>query len=356
MTNHRAKLIAFYLPQYHPIPENDIWWGKGFTEWRIVTKARPLFPGHYQPRLPAELGFYDLRLREIRQAQAELAREHGIFGFCYYHYWFHGKGLLHRPFAEVLNTGEPDFPFCICWANENWTRTWDGQDKRILIRQTYSVEDDKKHIRWLCKAFEDKRYIRIDKKPLFLVYRVSQIPDPIATTNIWREEAQKVGIGEIYLATVESLKEDRIDPTRVGFDAAVEFQPDWLNLGAPRRRLAGKNTIYDYATIIARMLGKSRKAYKLFKCVTPGWDNSSRRQKNAYILHNSSPELYLKWLQGVLDSLPQSGHERIVFINAWNEWGEGAHLEPCQKWGRAYLEATKTALDNTRLSADTSTA
>ena len=225
-----VRLLAFYLPQFHPVPENDEWWGKGFTEWTNVAKGQPLFPGHYQPHLPADLGFYDLRVPEVRQAQADLAREYGIYGFCYYHYWFNGKRLLERPLDEMLATGEPAFPFCLCWANENWTKVWDGADQHILIAQEYSPEDDRRHIQWLVRVFRHQNYIRIDGKPLFLIYRISKLPDPMQTTSIWREEARKAGIGEIYLATVESLREDRVDPTHNGCDAAVEFQPDWINL------------------------------------------------------------------------------------------------------------------------------
>src|SRR5690242_15190569 len=206
------RLIAFYLPQYHPIPENDLWWGKGFTEWTSVAKAKPLFRKHYQPHLPADLGFYDLRLPETRSAQAQLARENGIYGFCYYHYWFNGKLLLERPFNEVLASSQPDFPFCLCWANENWTRAWDGLEHDILVAQEYDAEDDRRHIHWLVEAFRDRRYIRVNGKPLLLVYRVSNLPDPLQTASLWREEAHKLGIGDIYLATVESFPKDRIDP------------------------------------------------------------------------------------------------------------------------------------------------
>src|SRR5918911_547953 len=227
MVTNKVRAIAFYLPQYHPIPENDRWWGKGFTEWTNVARARPLFPGHYQPHLPADLGFYDLRLPETRMVQAELARTHGIEGFCYWHYWFNGRRLLERPFNEVLASGEPDFPFCLAWANENWTRVWNGSERDVLIGQQYNEEDDRQHIRSLLAAFRDERYIRIDGKPVFLVYRAAKIPDPLRTTEVWREEAQKAGVGDLYLCRIESFPDERTDPARLGFDAAVEFHPQW---------------------------------------------------------------------------------------------------------------------------------
>ena len=359
--NNNIKAIAFYLPQYHPIPENNKWWGKGFTEWRNVTKAQPLFPGHYQPHLPADLGFYDLRLPEVRQAQADLAREYGIYGFCYYHYWFNGKRLLERPFNEVLASGKPDFPFCLCWANENWTRRWDGQEKDILMQQIYTEEDDRLHIQYLAKAFKDPRYIRIDGKPLFLVYRAKRLPNPHKTTQIWREEAHKLDIGEIFLAKVESFKNEHTDPRLIGFDAAVEFQPDWAHLGgvhlqsrkpwkiARKLGLANQayavNKIYDYSAIVERMLSKSIPPYLRFPCVTPSWDNTARRKTDAAILKDSSPQLYEYWLKNIIKNYSsQEYDDKLVFINGWNEWAEGNHLEPCQKWGRAYLEATRRAI------------
>ena len=189
----KPKALAFYLPQYHPIPENDEWWGKGFTEWRNVTKARPLFPGHYQPHVPGELGYYDLRVPEVRAAQANLAREHGVHGFVYYHYWFHGRRLLERPFEDVLSSGEPDFPFALCWANEEWTRGWDAQTGHVLVRQEFSEEDDRAHIRDLLRAFKDPRYITIDGRPLLLIYRPTLLPDLARTSEVWRQEVRAAG-------------------------------------------------------------------------------------------------------------------------------------------------------------------
>jgi lipopolysaccharide biosynthesis protein len=364
MTISNIRLIAFYLPQFHPIPENDTWWGKGFTEWVNVTKARPLFLGHYQPHLPADLGFYDLRVPETRQAQADLAKEYGIYGFCYYHYWFHGKRLLERPFNEVLASGKPDFPFCLCWANENWTRRWDGRDQEILMKQEFSEKDDHQHIRWLIRAFEDQRYIRVDGKPLFLVYSASKLPDPVKTTSIWREEALRAGIGEIFLGRVESFTERFENPIPIGFDAAVEFQLNGRDLDPPLRQgrlwclarkfrltkaVYGYNDIYDYRTVVEKMLARPSPSYKRFPCVTPNWDNTPRRKTGVSLLVNSTPKLYEKWLRGVIStSVSANSDEKLIFINAWNEWAEGAYLEPCQKWGRAYLEATKRVINSHR--------
>ena len=353
------KAIAFYLPQFHPIPENDRWWGRGFTEWTNVVQAKPLVPGHYQPHLPADLGFYDLRLPEIRQAQAELAKEHGLYGFCYYHYWFNGRRILERPFNEVLEAGKPDFPFCLCWANENWTRAWDGRSGDNLLEQHYSIEDDIAHIRWLVKAFRDERYIRVDGRPLFLVYRASYFPDPVQTTGVWREEAKKAGIGDIFLARVESMAgEYGIDPVATGFDAAVEFQPRWRDLGKPLRRgfwgrMLAKigignaymmHRFYDYGVIAERMIREKKPGYRRFPCVCPQWDNSPRRKRDAVILRNSTPELYGHWLEAAVQQSLQAENS-VLFINAWNEWAEGNHLEPCRKWGRGYLEATKKVFE-----------
>ncbi len=342
----KIRLIAFYLPQFHPIPENDQWWGKGFTEWTNVTKASPLFNGHYQPHLPADLGFYDLRLPEVRKMQADLAREYGIYGFCYYHYWFKGRRLLERPFDEVLRSREPDFPFCLCWANENWTKRWDGHENEILQKQEYSEKDDLEHIRWLIGVFKDNRYIRVNGRPLILIYRAHHHPNPVQLAQLWRDEAKRFGIGEIYLCKVESFPEDYGDPKTIGFDASIEFQPAWKYLGPPSFiHPHGNHYVYRYDEVIDRMLRRDKVSYKRYPCVFPCWDNSPRRKSEAIIINGSTPDLYGKWLEECLKNFePFSEEENFVFINAWNEWGECNHLEPDQKFGRGYLEATRRAI------------
>ena len=339
-----CRLISFYLPQFHPIPENDEWWGKGFTEWTNVAKAKPLFHGHYQPHLPADLGFYDLRLPEVRKSQAELARRYGIYGFCYYHYWFNGKQLLQQIFDDVLASGEPDFPFCLCWANENWTRVWDGGNKNVLMQQRYRQEDDLAHIAWFIEAFKDPRYIKVQGRPLLLIYRASDLPDPARTASLWREEVMKAGFPDLYLCKVESFVNEHTDPSDIGFDSAIEFQPDWSRLGDESERYPDLH-VFDYGTALKNMIKKPASEYTRFPCVTPSWDNSPRRGQNGYIFHNSQPVLYEKWLRYAISCAGKNPpDERIVFINAWNEWGEGNHLEPDQKHGHAYLHATKRAL------------
>lgn len=363
-----ARLIAFYLPQFHPIPENDAWWGPGFTEWTNVTRARPLFAGHDQPHLPADLGFYDLRLPETRAQQADLARRYGIHGFCYYHYWFHGRRLLDRPFREVLASGEPDFPFCLCWANEHWSRRWDGNESQLLMEQRYSPEDDLDHIRSLIPAFQDPRYIRVENRPLFLVYRASLWPDPRRTIDTWRREAARQGIADLFLCRVDSFKSERsVSPNEQGFDAAVEFAPRWDDLG-PRlrkgrawslaRRLGlserafADHMIHAYDEVVHRALAQPEPSYPRFRCATPSWDNSARRAHGgAKILVGSTPTRYREWLTALIDqTVVQPAERRLVFLNAWNEWAEGNHLEPCQRWGHGYLEATREALRASRRS------
>lgn len=361
------RAIAFHLPQFHPIPENDQWWGKGFTEWTNVVKAKPKFPGHYQPHLPADLGFYDLRLPEARAAQAEMAARHGIYGFCYYHYWFNGKQVLERPLNEIRQSGQPDFPFCLCWANENWTRRWDGLDDEVLLEHKYGPADDLAHIRSLIPLFHDRRYIRVMDRPLFLVYRASKFPEPQKTTELWRREAERAGLKGLFLVRVESFGDESGDPRNTGFDWSVEFQPRWSSLPDRifrrkwwRRRRLGTaelglldNFVCDYKDLVKKALTDPVPEYPRIPCVCPGWDNSPRRERGATIFINSTPEKYEYWLQDVVNRTKANlrlgtNHDitpdSLIFINAWNEWAEGNHLEPCQKWGRRYLEATQRAL------------
>ena len=364
------RAIAFHLPQFHPIPENDKWWGKGFTEWTNVVKARPRFPGHYQPHLPADLGFYDLRLPDVRAAQAELAARYGIYGFCFYHYWFNGRQVLERPVNEVWKSGQPDFPFCLCWANENWTRRWDGFNDQVLLEQRYSAADDPAHIQSLIPLFLDSRYIRIAGRPLFLLYRPSHLPEAKRTTDIWRREAERAGLKGLFLVRVESLGNECDDPRDAGFDSSLQFQPRWslvTNGRIPRRKWwhrrklgtsesgFSENFVYDYKDLVKNALAAAPPRYPNVPCVCPGWDNSPRRKAGAAIFINSTPESYEWWLREVVRmrrETMQPGEntgisaDSLVFINSWNEWAEGNHLEPCEKWGHQYLEATRRALES----------
>jgi lipopolysaccharide biosynthesis protein len=346
------RSVAFYLPQFHPIPENDEWWGEGFTEWVNVRRAMPLFRGHQQPRVPADLGYYDLRDPHTRSAQADLARQHGIGAFCYYHYWFDGRRLLERPLTDMLDSGEPDFPFMLCWANENWTRAWDGGTQDVLMAQHHSVADDLRHFRHLAPIFEDPRYVRIDGRPVFLVYRAGLLDDARQTAETWRHEADRIGVAQPYLCHVESFPTEERDPAAIGFDAAVEFAPQFAYLphwrrtnrlfrkmaaaGVAPRRLA--HHIVDYGSVMNRMLAKPNRDYTWHRTATPGWDNTPRRASGGVILRDSTPELFGAWITSLLRDGAATGSS-FVFINAWNEWAEGAYLEPDQEWGRGYLEA-----------------
>lgn len=359
------KPIAMYLPQYHAIPENDAWWGKGFTEWTNVRKAKPRFRGHYQPHLPGNLGYYDLRQLEVVAAQAELAKAYGVHGFCYYHYWFNGKLLLQQPLEQMLAAGKPDMPFCLCWANENWSRRWDGRDHDLLIEQHYSLEDDREHIRYLIRYFRDDRYIKINGKPLYVMYRPELHPEIKNATDIWREEVRRAGFDGLYLIGVENFMKG-VDPVTHGFDAAMEFAPDFPCHGPkylkrfPIKYLATKllhnlslsrsgffeNHVYSYDRLVDNMLSKAPATYKQFRTVCPSWDNAARRATNATIFHGSTPAKFKSWVQQIVNytSGRFEGDEQLFFINAWNEWGEGCHLEPDQRFGLEYLQALKEGL------------
>lgn len=357
-TENDIRLIAFYLPQFHPIPENDLWWGKGFTEWTNVAVAKPVFPGHYQPHIPADLGFYDLRLAEVREEQAYLAKAYGIYGFCYYYYYFNGKRLLNRPLDENLRTGKPDFPFCICWANENWTRRWDGRDNEVLIEQKHSIEDDEVFIRQLIPVLKDKRYIRINNKLLLLIYRVERFPDINQTADIWRNIIKKELNEELFLCAVNNFVKE-IDPQLIGFDATVQFPldfhpdcrilPQWSsNENNLEFTPLEDYLIMDYKLIMERMVNIKKPSYKFFRGVFPAWDNTPRRQNSSAIFINSSPDLYSIFLKITigLTNAEHTGDEKLIFINAWNEWAEGAHLEPDKKYGLQWLEKTREALES----------
>ena len=362
MAIDNIKAIAINLPQFHPIPENDLWWGKGFTEWRNVTRARPLFKGHYQPHLPSDLGFYDMRLEETLVQQAELAREYGIQGFCYYHYWFNGKRLLNAPLDKIIHTGKPDFPFMLCWANENWSRRWDGMDQEVLMQQNYSERDDVGHIQFLITHFfNDPRYIKVDNKPFILVYRPSLLPDSKATIARWRAEVKAAGFPDLYIGYVQQAGY-KVDPIELGFDCAIEFQPDIFMAGkteAPniQEKILNKlkikssvhysNYLYSFPKLVDNIIKNDGIRKNVYKAVSPGWDNTARRQGGATIFKDSSPGLYERWLNHAISlTIENKNPGNFLFINAWNEWAEGNHLEPCQKYGRQFLEATQRALNN----------
>jgi len=344
-----VRLIAFYLPQFHPIPENDLWWGKGFTEWTNVTRAAPNFSGHEQPQLPADLGFYDLRVPEAREEQAHLAREYGVSGFCYYYYWFNGKRLLQRPLDEVVESGKPDFPFCICWANENWSRRWDGRESEVLIAQNHTHSDDLAFIRQLRPLLEDRRYIKIRGRALVLVYRTDLLPDAARTAAIWRDYCRREGLGELFLACVHSFG-TVLDPTMVGFDGAVEFPPHERAVVLERQpRMSNrrfKGCVFDYVATSRNFLARPLPEYPFFRTVMPRWDNTARRQDAGDIFVRSTPDAYERWLAEIVEQTRRfsAPGERLVFINAWNEWAEGNYLEPDQRHGHGYLQATRRAL------------
>jgi lipopolysaccharide biosynthesis protein len=372
---HRKKdirPIAIYLPQFHPVKENNEWWGEGFTEWTNVVKGKPRFKNHYQPHLPADLGYYDLRLAEVREAQAELARKYGVYGFCYYHYWFNGRRILERPFQEVFESGKPDFPFMLCWANENWTRIWDGGENHVLLKQEYSPEDDRNHIRALIPYFKDKRYIRVNGRPVFAIYKDSLFPDIAKTIQVFKEECAKHEV-DLYICKFErSLMTIKGDPQGLGFDASIEFQPLSIarnefvkaNRRSPYAKFfsakkyinyfkrnvlkhkVNEDLIIDYPKFVEYDIKRAIAPYKIFPCVSPGWDNSSRRpDKNAQIFVNSTPTVFRQWVESKVRKFKSfSAEENFLFINAWNEWAEGNHLEPDQRYGHQYLEALKQGI------------
>jgi len=345
-----TKLIAFYLPQFHRIPENDAWWGEGFTEWTNVRRARPNFQGHYQPHVPGETGYYDLNDERILVGQADLAKAYGISGFCFYYYWFSGRRLLEMPIDRLLTTGQPDFPYCLCWANENWSRNWDGDNREVLVEQRYLPDDPERFIRELLPHFRDRRYLRVHGRPLLMVYRVGRIPNPVATFDTWRDVCRRNGVEPPYIVIASTFGYNTL-PHDVGADAVSDFPPHGVDFNvALARRLQAirpgfKGHLVSYAQTIANFLGRPEPAGSHFPGIVPSWDNTARRQDDGLCILDANPDAFELWLRELIfrASLKPEVDERIVFINGWNEWAEGCHLEPDQRYGRAWLEACSNA-------------
>jgi len=378
----KARVIAFYLPQYHPIPENDEWWGKGFTEWTNVGKAKPLFKGHYQPRVPADLGYYDLRMPEIREAQADMAREAGIEGFCYWHYWFSTKKqLLERPFTEVLTSGKPNFPFCLGWANHNWTnKSWEVGTRRVkeqtLMEMVYNDEEYINHFYDVLPAFKDQRYITVDGKPLFLVWRPLDIPDPNHFVDLWTELAHENGLMGIHFVGIAyNLNSQDKNLKNLLFhrfnNAAKEMYNDVLNMGFDAVNSRGYN-LAEYKALSIRHLAWRRiaaffKFSPISKCdqsrinkylyveqdrwenvyptLLPNWDRSPRSGAKARIYINSTPAVFKKQVESAIELVKNKANEhKIIFLQSWNEWAEGNYVEPDLKYGHGFLDILKSTI------------
>lgn len=350
----RARAVAFYLPQFHPVPENDTWWGPGFSEWTNVAKGRPLFRGHVQPHIPADLGFYDLRLAESREAQAALARRYGVEAFCYWHYWFAGRRILELPYQEMLASGMPEFSFCLAWANQSWTGVWHGAPDRMLIEQTYpGPEDDRRHFEHILPAFCDRRYFRVDGRPLFYIFRPELLPDPAGFVERWQTMAAEAGLTSLYLvAEVSDLlgkgpTYDRVE--RDGFDAGVYVrlpaEADWWPTIKMRvlRKLLRRPEHYRYSQkpIWPEVAERDR----LYPCIYPNWDNTPRAGRRGLVIARSSPDLFRAQVRAAVRLLePRPMEQRLLFLKSWNEWAEGNFLEPDLSHGHGYLQALAAEL------------
>lgn len=359
MTN--PKFIAFYLPQYHPIPENDEWWGLGFTEWVNVAQTRPLFRGHYQPKIPADLGFYDLRLPEIREKQAELAREAGISAFCYWHYWFgNGKQLLERPFNEVLESGKPDFPFCLAWGNHTWSKKqWEPKNPEkdvVLMKQEYhGVEDYRAHFYSLLPAFKDHRYFKVDGKALFVIYSTDNTDDIKTFTATWRKLAKENGLNDFFFVATDSDCRRKDEILTMGIDAI--YDNNVLNvhhhLSMPHkvwlylcRTVLKRPSIFKYKEAIKHMVTENAKRRDVIPTIAANWDHSPRSAHKGMILTDCEPKYFqqvAEWAIEAVNEKPED--EQIIFVKSWNEWGEGNYLEPDLKYGHGYLQALRRAIE-----------
>jgi len=350
----KARIIASYLPQFHPIPENDKWWGKGFTEWTNVGKRKPLFKGHYQPKVPSELGYYDLRVSESRVAQAKMAKEYGIEGFCYWHYWFgNGKRLLERPFNEVLASGDPDFPFCLGWANETWKGfSYGANGRNPLIEQLYPGDQDFiDHFNEILPALKDKRYINVKGKPLFLIFRPSEIPNVKHFIDLWQKLAIKNGlagihfVGQTYhLEEVETILSNNYDAVNIVRLKSC-YSQDNRFLTKLKRKLTKVPNLVNYKDIIKVLVGQEEKNNNIYPTLMPNYDHSPRTGNKGLILHESTPKLFKKHMADVMEVIEQKPDEdKIVFLKSWNEWAEGNYVEPDLKYGLDYLKAIKDGL------------
>ena len=369
-----ARVIAFYLPQFHPIPENDRWWGKGFTEWTNVAKARPLYAGHRQPHLPADLGWYDLRVPEVREAQAALARACGVEGFCYWHYWFgDGRRIIERPFEEVLASGRPSLPFCLAWANETWSGIWHGNPHTVLMEQRYPGRDDEAaHFAFALRAFRDPRYIRVDGKPMFVVFKPHGMPSTRDFADHWRALAKAAGLPGLYLVAIGNVHRDGVDryrdPCLEPFDAVTPLVPQehtenlrrgrmgalvrrlkQRDLGRRVQRLIGdrfrRPLRYRYADVVARALDDMPDDRRFLPCVLPGWDNTPRSAHLGMVFEGATPELFGRYLDKAIAKVAgRPREEAIVFLKAWNEWAEGNYVEPDDRFGHAFLDVLRDRL------------
>lgn len=359
----KPRLIAYYLPQYHPIPENDAWWGEGFTEWTNVRKAKPLFRGHQQPIQPGELGYYDLREPAIREAQAQLARDAGIEGFCYWHYWFGGKQLLERPFKEVLASGKPDFPFCLAWANQTWTGIWHGEPDKVLIEQTYpGVEDHINHFNALLPAFQDPRYLSVDGRAIFFVFQPADLD--AAWVDLWQGLAKKAGLEPLFLIGIINNERDAQHLTNLGFDGFTisrtsrrgtrlkGMRETLSKLLGPKaavnfyqKTLKQPFHVYDYDQVLPYLELPQQQLLDFYPCVMPGWDNTPRSGVSGHVFLNPAPERFQEHLHQAIErvSAYQPEHQ-LVILKSWNEWAEGNTLEPDLRHGDAFLQVIKQEL------------
>ncbi len=358
------EVAAFYLPQFHEIPENDRWWGPGFTEWTKVQHARPLYPGHLQPQIPTTLGYYSLDQPETLHRQFCLASQHGVTAFCMYAYWFNGRRLLEKPLDNILRTPSLGIRYFLCWANESWSRAWDGGDDNLLLRQDHSASGDVRIIDDLAEHFSDKRYVRVNGDPLFLIYRAELLDEPKRTIDLLRERAQTLGLGNLHLSMVQSF--NLRDPHVYGFDSAVEFVPhgsveppniiDPSSPGSPQLYdpTSWTGTFVDYNRTVEWALSRPTPEFQWFRSTMPGWDNSPRRGDRSVVYVGDNVTAFCRWLDGVVDYTFRFGdpEARLIFINSWNEWGEGTQLEPDLDRDDARIRAVASAVRRARLLSD----